>query len=775
MANGKSSTARRREVRRNLHKPTAAWRDLLRRREVAWAALFIVGFATIATLVSVPALDQRRPLELEQFATRPIVSRVAFDVVDTDATELDRRQRAASVLPIFEPDLDLKRNVESALAILPELIRDAEAFDDVDAQTRDEFGLTQEAFDELARHYNRETGEPTDFWGVSITEVIRNLFDTAIITPEDRLAAERVSGQPARISITHPNPRATEVARRMKQDRAIISLQDTDRIRAELNALLHTFRAPLRELLADQLMKHIGPTYRYRATATAAAQEAAAASVPTKRIQLPAGRVIVAVGDSLTSEQLILVNAEHAQYLADRSASEAWAPRFGLFGLMLMIATGMWAYFFVYAPRIVANPMRGMAITALMLLCLAAAISTATLKPELAVLAFTFPALFASIVLAIAYDQRFALAMGVILALTEGIALRMPVSSTLVLLAGLGVAVMQLRDIRSRSKLVLVGVYAGLAMACAAAVVGFANRPVHLEGVPWLIFIDAGLAFFAGFLAGLLVQGILPLIERAFNVTTAMTLKELNDASHPLLKQLAQESPGTYQHSLRIADMAEAAAEAIGSDGLLCRVGAMYHDIGKTIKPMYFIENQGGGPNKHNKLTPAMSLLIIVGHVKDGIAMAREFGLPPVIRHFIESHHGTTLVEYFYAEARKRTEAEDRPSPSEFEYRYPGPKPKTKEAAILMICDAVEGAARAMDDPNASRLETLVKNMSNKRLMDGQFDDCNLTLQELSRIEQAVTKSLCAMYHSRIKYPEDEKTQIIDMKAVHAGRTSSAG
>ena len=140
-----------------------------------------------------------------------------------------------------------------------------------------------------------------------------------------------------------------------------------------------------------------------------------------------------------------------------------------------------------------------------------------------------------------------------------------------------------------------------------------------------------------------------------------MTLKELNDVSHPLLQRLAHEAPGTYQHSLRIADMAESAAEAVNADALLCRVGAMFHDIGKANKPGYFIENQAGGPNKHAKLSPAMSLLIIVGHVKDGVEMAREFGLPGIIRHFIESHHGSTLVEYFFHEAKKQTEAEDKP------------------------------------------------------------------------------------------------------------------
>lgn len=773
MANTKSSNARRREVRRTLQKPTAAWRELLRTREMAWATGFALIFAVVGTLITWPTLDRELPLEAGQMVTRPIVSRVAFSITDLDATELDRRERANQIPPQFEANRQLRFEIESALKALPEVTRDAATVADLDPQTREDLGLTPDAFTDLARYVDPETGTANAQWQSDMHKLVRDLFSTAIITPDDMQTAEQLSGRPVRIVITHPDSEVRGQAQRLKQDWAVLNIEDPDRLRAEFTELVLRYEVSLRPVLVDFIMHRIGPTYHFSESATAAAKREATDQVEVHRVDFDANQVIVAAGEVLTTEQLALLQAEHKNYLASRSPAQRWLPRAGLFGLVLMIAVGMWAYFFVYAPRIVRNPMRGMAITGLLLLCLSASVTTATVKPEFIVFALTFPALFASMVLAIAYDQRFALAMGVVLAVLVGIALQVPLAETLVILAGMGVAVMQLREIRSRSKLVIVGVYAGLAMAMASTIVGLAGRPVHLEGVSWLVFMDAGLAFFSGFLAGLLVQGILPVVERAFNVTTAMTLKELNDASHPLLQKLAHEAPGTYQHSLRIADMAEAAAEAIDADGLLCRVGAMYHDIGKTHKPMYFIENQGGGPNKHAKLPPAMSLLIIVGHVKDGVEMAREFGLPPVIRHFVESHHGTTLVEYFFAQAKKNTLAEDKPSPSEFEYRYPGPKPRTREAAILMLCDAVEGAARAMDEPNANRLETLVKTMANKRLMDGQFDDCDLTLQDLSRIEQAVTKSLCAMYHSRIKYPDDEKTQVIDMDAVHKGRSTA--
>jgi putative nucleotidyltransferase with HDIG domain len=222
-----------------------------------------------------------------------------------------------------------------------------------------------------------------------------------------------------------------------------------------------------------------------------------------------------------------------------------------------------------------------------------------------------------------------------------------------------------------------------------------------------------------------------------------------------LLRRLSQEAPGTFNHSLTVGIMAEAAGNAISANGLLCRVGAYYHDVGKLSKPLYFIENQrSGGPNRHDKLSPAMSLLIIVGHVKDGVELAREYALPWIVHQFIEQHHGTTLVEYFFHAARKKAEEGDGGVVvSDTEFRYPGPKPQTREAAIVMICDGCESAVRAIDEPTAGRIESAVHGIIMKRLMDGQFNECDLTLRDLSRIEETLTRALAAVHHGRVAYP----------------------
>ena len=189
-------------------------------------------------------------------------------------------------------------------------------------------------------------------------------------------------------------------------------------------------------------------------------------------------------------------------------------------------------------------------------------------------------------------------------------------------------------------------------------------------------------------------------------------------------------------------------------------MGGLYHDIGKMHKPQYFVENQQGGENRHDNLSPAMSLLVIIGHVKDGIELAREYRVPRTIVHFIESHHGTTLVEYFYRAAKQRAEeAGDKETPQEVEFRYPGPRPQTKEAAILMLSDCVESATRAMNEPTPAQIEGLVHELAEKRLLDGQFDQCPLTLAELSKIKEAILTRVGAIHHGRIAYPEDETTE----------------
>ncbi len=444
-----------------------------------------------------------------------------------------------------------------------------------------------------------------------------------------------------------------------------------------------------------------------------------------------------------------------------------------LAALNVILAVGAGVYVYHYQYRMLRNHARAVALVVLFLLLLAAAkLGSLTSGEALWASSWaTGTAVLAAIILVIAYDQRFAVGISALYAVFASLAVR-PESSDagfrlqgiglfLTMMAGAATCCFTLKEIRTRMKLLEVSALtAALVFITALSVkyLGFAGEPPG-----WMVALqEAGYHASAAFLAGLLIQSLLPLIERVFRIATSMTLLDYSDANQPLLRKLAMEAPGTFSHSLLIGSIAEAAAEAIGCNGLLCRVGAYYHDIGKLNKPKYFTENEMGSASKHKELSPALSQLIIVGHVKDGVEMAKEFGLPNVLRQFIESHHGTTLVEPFYHEAKKKHEtpgpagAGKRPietPPSESEFRYAGPKPRSKEGAIVMLADAVEGAVRSLSDVTLAKVETVVHNIAMRRLQDGQFDECDLTLRELSQIEATLSKSLAAHYHGRIAYP----------------------
>jgi hypothetical protein len=255
--------------------------------------------------------------------------------------------------------------------------------------------------------------------------------------------------------------------------------------------------------------------------------------------------------------------------------------------------------------------------------------------------------------------------------------------------------------------------------------------------------------------ASLIIFGLLPFIERFFGVLTDLSLLELGDVAHPLLQELVRRAPSTYNHSITVGSIAEAAAESIHARGLLVRVGAYFHDIGKMLKPDYFAENQGPDDNRHEALAPAMSTLVIIAHIKDGADLARQHRLPQPIIDLIAQHHGTTRVEFFYDRATEQQQSDPNGGEvDESSYRYPGPKPQTKEAAVLMLADAVESASRTLVDPTPARIESLVRQIAETRLHGGQFDESGLTLRELRTIEKSMVMSLTSIYHGRIKYPE---------------------
>ncbi len=448
----------------------------------------------------------------------------------------------------------------------------------------------------------------------------------------------------------------------------------------------------------------------------------------------------------------------------------------------LAVVGGLTALGLVYLARfqwrLVATRRQMLVFGVCCLACMAAARGLlaldARLHPAWRSLVYFTPLSAFTIFFAVVYGQREAIAAGIILAMLTGLVVHIvgaekgafyfsaaeklnvlssapePLPVIVVLLSGSLLAALASRTIRKRMKLLNVGLLVGLLHVGLMLSFHLLRGRLSLQQPPpaevlW------GLANGLG--VGMLMTILLPLIELVFDVATDIRLLELTDQDQPLLRSLVTLAPSTDNHSRRVARLAEAAADAIRANSLLALVGSYYHDIGKMTKPEYYIENQMGAENPHDRLRPSMSALIIASHVKDGVELAIEARLPRAIVELIEQHHGTSAIEFFYDRYLKQT-GEKAVLDASF-FRYPGPKPATKETAIVMIADAVEAASRNLDQPVPSRIEALVKRITAAKLLDGQLEDCRLTLSEVRLIEQALLRVLCAMYHARVEYPTD--------------------
>lgn len=318
--------------------------------------------------------------------------------------------------------------------------------------------------------------------------------------------------------------------------------------------------------------------------------------------------------------------------------------------------------------------------------------------------------------------------------------------SLIFLLSGITAIILVLKA-RRRSQILTAGMFAGSTQT-ALFWLAYA-KTVSLE--------DIFANLFSGLISSITVAGILPFLENIFGITTNISLLELSDFNHPLLKKMILEAPGTYHHSLITGNLAEAAAESVGANSLLARIGAYYHDIGKLANAEYFMENQKSSHSKHSSLNPSISKMVIMNHIKEGTELAKKYKLKPAIVDFISQHHGTSLVYYFYRKALEEIEEDEKIQEEGF--RYSGPKPTSKETAIVLLADSVEAASRVINDPQPAKIQEVVHKVINNKFIDGQLDDCDLTLKDLEKIADVFIHMLTGIYHGRIPYPESSKKE----------------
>lgn len=748
-----SRSLRQREVRRSLSELMPAWYHRLLEPIGPRPLLIVAVSAALAAAIAIVGND---PLGLQpgQRVTRALVSRVPILIEDESRTQLMRMRAADTAADYFTLDVSLLQEIRGKLSSALRIAREqgSDTAKLIEAAAAIGVTLDEGAARELARLAS--SGVPSSYER-SVERAIEILRRQPLVEPED-------PGAPRGTALTSVlvDPDTAE-QREVSIHRLLFSnvRDDVNRV-VELaiepfsGVLRASMRASLGQMLSGADGEHFKPLYRYDAAASTRAAEQASASVETQYIEIGEGSRLADVGEISPAEHRLL-EEEHRRYLVTLASSAAgrrtqWLQNASRALMVFLVVLGVGAAIIIRREVSLGAAHQQIATVLTLLLGLLAgrAIALYLDHPYLGVGVQAFVVFL----LAITSGRVSTIATSALFALVLTFTMRQGVAFLVILAVVSLVPFITLQDVRHRGRIIAFGAMAAATGFVATIAVGLSEGQA-IEFVLWNRAIWAALTTLV---AAFVVEGVLPAIERFFGVTTNMTLLEWCDPNKPLLRMMQQEAPGTYNHSLMVGTLASAAADVIGANGLLARAGAYYHDIGKISKPEYFVENQDVTTgNRHDRLTPAMSHLVITGHVKNGLAMAREYRLPPPLHAFIPEHHGTCVVEYFF-HAASRARKPDEPEISDDQFRYPGPKPQSRETAIVMLCDSVEGAIRAMPEPTPGRIEDAVAKIVNKRLADGQLDECDLTFRELAEIRESLVRNLCSIYHGRIRYPDDE-------------------
>ncbi len=529
--------------------------------------------------------------------------------------------------------------------------------------------------------------------------------------------------------------------------------------KAEINNLYED-QADVRRILADKLVvEFMKSNLIYDKETTERRQEDRKKRVPRFRGMVKEGERIVDQKDRVTSEVLQKLNSLTASIAQKERLERTVDILLAFLGRILLVGVVI-SFFFTFLLTYRKHVFTQWKLVLLMALIFLVEHGLAYLfVTQLNFSEYLIPIVVAAMILTILFDARIGFMGTTSIAMLSGIIIGNNLDFVIISLFLSSTAVFSVRTLRTRGQIFTAIFVLSLASVLVVVAVGLFKAhswPQVGEDILYLIGISV--------ISPIITYGLIGLLEIGFDITTDLTLLELSDFNHPLLKRLQQEANGTFNHSVVVGNLAESCANAIGARSLLCRVGSYYHDIGKMKRPEYFIENQFQGENKHDTLTPVMSAKIVRNHVKDGLDMADEYGLPQVVSDFIPMHHGNMRIEYFYR--RAIDEAEEPDSVRESDYRYPGPKPNTKETGIIMICEAVEAAVRSLEKPDIFKVEDIIDKIINKRLQDGQLDECPLTMDELRRIKGEVNGTagmlpvIRGIYHIRVEYPDDKSAEV---------------
>lgn len=707
------------------------WQSVIRfvkSLKFTYFSLFVMALTAIILFSFMHGSIEKETYELKEFQIAPEAIRSLKTVEDTVKTEQERERAANEVVPVYQFSEDISKNRQAiATSIFDFLIEVKEkAGEDFLDPEQPENVKRKPIEDMRGKLVSLEKEEPE----LQISdEAIADLLaeDVKVLERIEKVIVDTVGNElekPVRTAdltltkyeIERQIRLAGTVPEKLEQPIIMIArslIIETEIINKEMTALR--------------------------------TEEARNAVEPIRILQ---GQVIVREGQVIDAE--VYRQLELAGLLTNQSPVK---PRAGLALFVLVLTSVIFMHFHTWRESLAVKKKTLTIVVVVFLLLVMVMKLISMIEPEFDLLiAFLFPTALASMLVKLLTNDRLALMTSIVIAATAGIMLQdgyaaiIQMEITLYILFGSITSLYLLGNVTRRSTILQTSL--GVSVSNLFFVAFYLLMTQTSYELSELIFYGVA-AIASGILSGALTIGLLPFFETSFRLLSDMKLIELSNPNHPLFKKILTETPGTYHHSVMVANLADAACESIGANGLLARVGCYYHDIGKTVRPAFFIENQHAEQNPHDRLSPEKSRDIIIAHAEDGAKLLEKHKMPREIVDIARQHHGTSLLKFFVFKARELGD-----DVIEEEYRYPGPKPQTKEIAIISIADSVEAAVRSMKEPTSEKIETLVKSITNDKLSDGQFDECDLSMKELKKIERVICKTLNGMFHNRIEYPK---------------------
>jgi putative nucleotidyltransferase with HDIG domain len=701
---------------------------------------------------------QIQPLPAGSTAPTDIIAPEDLKVEDPTETERLRLLAEAAILPVYDYLPKDAREVRGKIEQMFVIGREA------DPETTN---------DRLSEKIQQETGIVLD--DAQINALVKHRFNFEL----ERLMVDHLESTMAAGVVTTRSQLvkvgAAGIVRRDRRDNTetnindLASIKDLITARAQLRSEKLVWPADYdvkeRKLFGEILGSMIVPNLEYNDVETATRRKAMRDEIPVVTVSIPKGQPIVKHGEVVTHAKATLLEVASSLRPSGQRAIEFA----GTVVIVMMLVLVLWQYLGRYQNRHVRVRRHFLLQIASFVVALGLArlffglaymvshwVSYVPFNSEMAY-KYLAPLAVGAALVTILTDVHAAFVFSAILCVFIGVLSGNIYLAIYTLITSVS-ALYYLQNCRDRTELVMGGLWIGMVNAAAALALDLLGATeanlTNSGGLTWLsiALFNAVCGFAGGVLSSMFASILLPLYEWLFEITTNIKLLELSNLNLPLLKQLAERAPGTYHHSIMVGLLSAKAAEAIGGDPLFTRVACLYHDIGKSIRPTYFIENQTFSGNPHDKLEPKMSSIVLANHVKQGIELARQYKVPPRIIAVIPQHHGTGLMKYFYYKA-KAVAPDPESAALEKEFRYPGPKPQTREAGIIMIADSVEAASRTVQEPTPTKFNNMVEMIISRLRDDGQLDECDITLRELNMVKDSFVKTLLAIQHHRISYP----------------------